>query len=35
MRKMKYWVLGLAIAISILATACGQATASMRPKLQK
>lgn len=28
MRKIKYWAAGLAAAISILATACGQATAS-------
>ena len=28
MRKIKYWAAGLAAAISILATACGQATVS-------
>ena len=35
MRKIKYWAAGLAAAISILATACGQATASNAPETAK
>ena len=28
MRKMKYWVLGLAMSVSLLVGACGQAPAT-------
>ena len=29
MRKMKYWVLGLAMSVSLLVGACGQASATV------